>query len=111
MKKLGMFCLTAWNGDTLQLTLTNLYGTTNISVALTITNGVSLNPTNILFSLSGGQLTLSWPADHIGWQLQSNPVGLTATGSWLTVLGSTATNQMTFTPDRTRTNVFYRMLH
>jgi hypothetical protein len=72
---------------------------------------VNTNPTNILFSASGGQLTLSWPADHSGWQLQSNPVGLTATGSWFTIAGSTMTNQMSFTPDQTTTNVFYRMLY
>jgi len=72
---------------------------------------VNTTPTNILFSNSGGQLTLSWPADHIGWQLQSNPVGLTATGAWFTITGSTITNQMTFTPDQTRTNVFFRMLY
>lgn len=72
---------------------------------------VNPNPTNIVFSSSGGQLTLSWPADHIGWQLQSNSLGLTATGAWFTVSGSTATNEMILTPDRTRTNVFFRMLY
>ena len=35
------------------------------------------------------QLTLSWPADHIGWGLQSNSVGLMAPGSWFAVAGST----------------------
>jgi len=72
---------------------------------------VNSSPTNIVFSLSGGHLTLSWPADHIGWQLQSNSVGLASTGAWFTVSGSTATNQMIFTPDPTRTNVFFRMLY
>lgn len=72
---------------------------------------VNTNPTNILFSNSGGQLTLSWPADHIGWQLQSNCVGLTATAAWFTIVGSATTNQMTFTHDASKTNVFYRMLY
>lgn len=73
--------------------------------------GVNPSPTNIMFSLSGGHLTLSWPADHTGWQLQSNSIGLTATSAWFTISGSTATNQMIFTPDLTRTNVFFRMLY
>ena len=72
---------------------------------------VNPNPTNLVFSVAPGNLiTLSWPSDHIGWQLQSNSVGLTVTSSWFTVAGSTATNLITVTPDTTRTNVFYRML-
>ena len=72
---------------------------------------VNTTPTNIVISVTGNQITLSWPADHIGWQLQSNSVGLTVTGAWFTVPGSTATDQMTITTDATKTNVFYRMLY
>jgi hypothetical protein len=71
---------------------------------------VNANPTNIGFSLLGNQLTLSWPSDHIGWQLQSNSVGLAATNAWVTVAGSTATNQVIITTSASQTNVFYRML-
>ena len=67
------------------------------------------NPTNIVVSSSNGQITLSWPADHTGWQLQSNSVGLMATSAWFTVPGSTLTNQITITPVASQTNVFYRM--
>jgi hypothetical protein len=69
----------------------------------------SSTPTNLVTSFSNNQLTLSWPADHTGWQLQSNSVGLTATGSWYTVTGSPSTNQITITPDANQTNVFYRL--
>jgi len=69
-------------------------------------NGI---PTNIVTSFSNKQITLSWPADHTGWQLQSNSLGLTAPGSWFTVPGSTSTNQMTIPPNATNGNVFYRM--
>jgi hypothetical protein len=54
---------------------------------------------------------LSWPADHTGWLLQSNALGLTTTSAWFTIPGSSATDQMTFTPDATQTNVFFRMLY
>jgi hypothetical protein len=67
------------------------------------------SPTNIVVSSSNNQLTLSWPVDHTGWLLQSNSVGLMATNSWFTVPGSTATNQITITPNPNRTNVFYRL--
>jgi hypothetical protein len=72
---------------------------------------VNTTPTNIVISVTGNQITLSWPADHIGWQLQSNSVGLTATGAWFTVPGSTATDQIITTLDATKTNVFYRMYY
>jgi Concanavalin A-like lectin/glucanases superfamily/Bacterial Ig-like domain len=69
------------------------------------------NPTNLVVSVAGQQLTLSWPMDHTGWLLQSNSVGLTATGAWANVAGSTGTNQITIIPSMTQTNVFYRMLY
>jgi hypothetical protein len=70
---------------------------------------VNPNATNIVYSLTGNQLTFSWPADHTGWQLQSNSVGLAFPNDWFTVAGSTTTNQITITTDVTLTNVFYRL--
>ncbi len=67
------------------------------------------SPTNIVVSSSNNQLTFSWPADHTGWQLQSNSVGLLATNAWFPVSGSTSTNQITITPDASQSNVFYRL--
>ena len=101
----------SWDSNQLQLIVTNASGTTNISVALSVTNSVALNPTNITISTGGGQLNLSWPADHIGWFLQSNSVGITSTGMWFNVPNSSATNQVTITPDATQTNVYYRLIH
>jgi hypothetical protein len=73
--------------------------------------GVNTNPTNIVFSVgAGNQITLSWPPDHAGWQLQSNAVTLTAAGTWFPVPGSTTTNRVTITPDATKSGVFYRMV-
>jgi hypothetical protein len=79
--------------------------------SLTVGNGVNTTPTNIMTSISGNQLTLSWPADHIGWGLQtqtnSRNAGLSA--SWSDVPGSTMTNQMTFIINPANPTVFYRM--
>jgi prepilin-type processing-associated H-X9-DG protein len=73
---------------------------------------INPNPTNIVTSIAGNhQITFSWPADHTGWQLQSNSIGLTATGAWYNVSGSTTTNQVTISPDATKTNVFFRLLY
>ena len=70
------------------------------------------NPTSIaLSSIGGTNLLLSWPLDHTGWQLQSNSVGLTVTGAWTTVTGSTVTNQINIKPAANQTNVFYRLMY
>jgi len=69
------------------------------------------NQTSMTLAVTNGQTTLSWPVDHTGWLLQSNSIGLTATGAWSTVAGSTATNQVLITPNAGQTNVFYRLFY
>jgi autotransporter-associated beta strand protein len=73
-------------------------------------SSVNTNPTNMTFSVSGGTLTVTWPGDHQGWQLQSNPVSLTTT-SWFPVAGSTSVTQENMTIDHSKTNVFFRMVY
>jgi len=75
-------------------------------------NVVTFAPTNILYSVHGGQLTLSWPgAGYTGWSLQSNSVGVAASNSWFTIPGSASTNQITVPLGTGLTNVFYRMIY
>jgi hypothetical protein len=61
-------------------------------------------------SRAANQLTLAWPASQIGWELQSNSVGLAATNAWFAVPGSTNTNQLTI-PLPTNQAVFYRTVY
>lgn len=68
-------------------------------------------PTNLLFSVLGNQLKLSWPSDHIGWGVQSNSIGLADSNAWFTIPGSTTTNQISLPIGSTPTNVFYRMFY
>jgi len=75
---------------------------------------VNLNPTNITSSVSGGTLTLSWPADHTGWVLQvqtnSLAVGLNSSANaWFAVPGSSLVNTNIITMDPTTGTVFYRL--
>jgi hypothetical protein len=65
------------------------------------------NPTNIVVTASGNSLTLSWPADHIGWMLETQTNGFL--GSWTSVTGSTATNQITIPIDPVVPDAFYRL--
>jgi hypothetical protein len=72
---------------------------------------VSTTPTNLVASAANNQLTLNWPANHLGWGLQSNSVGLRATGSWFAVPGASATNQIVLPINRANSNVFYRLIY
>jgi autotransporter-associated beta strand protein len=72
---------------------------------------VNSSPTNITAAFSGNNLDLSWPADHTGWTLQTNSVGLANTNSWFPLAGSAATNHVVISVDRTQPNVFYRLVY
>jgi hypothetical protein len=78
-----------------------------------VASTVNTSPTNIVTSVTGNDLTLSWPADHIGWKLQSqtNAANVGLGTNWYDVAGSTTTNQMTFTIDPASPSVFYRMTY
>jgi len=75
--------------------------------SLVIGTGVNPVPAPIVTSVSGNQLTLSWPADHTGWTLQSQTNSLT--GTWYDVPGSTSANQIVLTINPTNRAVFFRM--
>jgi autotransporter-associated beta strand protein len=68
-----------------------------------------LAPTNIVSTLTGNQLNLSWPSNYIGWLLQSNSQNITVPGDWFTVPGSGSTDRFQVTIQPNQTNVFYRM--
>lgn len=76
---------------------------------------VNTTPTNITFSVTGGDtLDLSWPEDHTGWTLQTNAVSVANPGFWFEYpagTGSRNTNHVTYTIDRNKTNVFFRLVY
>lgn len=74
---------------------------------------VSTVPTNVVASVSGGILNLSWPLDHKGWrlQVQTNTLSAGLGTNWYDWPGSTnvtATN-VTITPGNPA--VFFRMVY
>ncbi len=76
------------------------------------TGGPPSTPTNITFSVSSGQLTLSWPSNYTGWglQTQTNAVGTAGIKTnWVTVVGATNTNQVVFPISPTNGSAYYRM--
>jgi len=63
-----------------------------VKVASVVNVPVALMPV-----VSGGNLTLSWPADQTGWtlQMQTNSLAVGLGTNWVNVAGSTTTNQVT----------------
>lgn len=83
------------------------------SVVLSLVIGVASNPTNITATVSGNVLTLTWPADHLGWLLQSQTnslnVGLTTpANTWFDLAGSDSVTTKVVTMDPASPKVFYR---
>src|SRR5258705_13613360 len=81
------------------------------SGSISVVQAFNPTPTNITMQVSGGNLTLSWPADHTGWVLQSqtNSVGTGLTTNWVNVPGSESDNQWVAPIDPGNGSVFYRL--
>jgi hypothetical protein len=78
---------------------------------LVVASGISKTPTNIMWSVSGNQLTLSWPPDHLGWILQSqtNDLSIGIAGNWSDVSGSETNTQSVIAIDPANAAVFFRL--
>jgi fibronectin-binding autotransporter adhesin len=80
---------------------------------LTAVSGVNTSATNINLSVAGGNLDVSWPADHIGWQLQvqTNSLAVGLSGNWAGWPGSTTTNQVAIPIVPANPTVFLRLVY
>lgn len=78
---------------------------------LSALSAVATNPTNITATVSGSTLTLTWPADHLGWILQSQTNGLSTglTTNWFDVAGSAANNTNVIHIVPANPTVFFRL--
>jgi hypothetical protein len=72
---------------------------------------VASNPTNITFLVSGSNLSLTWPADHLGWIAQSNSVSVANTNLWFDIPGSQTTTNLNVTINPTAPQIFFRLRH
>jgi hypothetical protein len=77
-------------------------------VSSIIVTGHSTPPT-IGYTFSSSTITLNWPANYLGWLLQSNSVSL-ASPNWSTVPGSGNATSFSITINSAKTNVFYRLV-
>ncbi|MEY4388056.1 MAG: hypothetical protein RLY20_3339 [Verrucomicrobiota bacterium] len=93
---------------------TNLLVSDGILSVATGGGGPATNPTNITSLVSGGNLTLGWPSDHLGWTLQTQTnnrnVGLVAaTNAWFDVPGSTTVTNFVIPISPAQPTVFFRL--
>jgi hypothetical protein len=97
----------------------SIAGSAGSGLGYSFANGVltvvalASNPTNILFNVSGSTLNLSWPADHLGWILQSQTNAL-STGlntNWTDVAGTSGTTSVSYGINAANPSVFYRLRH
>jgi autotransporter-associated beta strand protein len=94
----------------------NLYWTNRLAVdgTLSVLSTASTSPTNMVWSVSGTNLTFSWPADHLGWRLlmQTNHLSSGVSlnpNDWATVPGSQQTNQVSVPVNPANAVEFYRL--
>ena len=80
---------------------------------LTINSLIPTAPTNLTFSVSGGNLNLSWPTNYLGWslQVQTNGLGTGLSTNWVSVPGTESVTSTNFPAVLTNGAVFYRMFY
>ena len=88
------------NGAAVQLAVTSLFTVATNSPVLTN-------------SISGGNLNLSWPADHLGWrlQVQTNTLNVGLNSSWFTWPNSTNATAVSIPINSANPTVFFRLIY
>lgn len=106
----GAGLVTANTAGTTTITATTLDGGFVSSSVVTVTN---LPPPLLGFApADGGAVTLNWPADYRGWQLQvqTNSLNEGLGSNWFTLQNSTVTNEITIPLNPANDSVFYRLV-
>ena len=113
--KFTLFSQPVTGGDTLTVTGGGVTWSNNLvnDGSIIALSTVASYPTNISVHVSSGSLTLSWPATHLGWILQSQTNSLSSglSTNWVDVAGSSAINSTNMPVNGTLPAVFYRLRH
>jgi hypothetical protein len=72
---------------------------------------IPTDPTNLTFAVTNGQISLSWPAEYLGWSLQkqTNALNVGLSTNWETVVGTDSVTSTNFPVDEAEAT-FFRML-
>ncbi len=94
---------------------TGLIWQNNLGVdgSLTAVPAVSTTPIDITVQSGVGEMTISWPEDHIGWRLQAqtNAPGAGLSATWLDVPEATNTNEIVLPIDPASGSVYFRLVY
>ena len=85
----------------------NAYGQSTNSAQVSV-RPTSSTPAAIAAAEASAQLQISWPADHTGWQLQSQTNGLGT--NWVNVVGSAQTDLWMWPLNGTNSAMFFRLV-
>jgi autotransporter-associated beta strand protein len=105
------------NGAALQVVGANATWSNDLatdgSVTVLTVSGVSTTPVTITNVFVGGNLNLSWPADHIGWRLevQTNSLAVGLSNNWSVWPGSTTTNKVSIPVSAQNPTMFFRLVY
>lgn len=104
------------NGAALNIAGANVTWTNKLALdgsiqVLSLAAPIANYPTNISYSVSGGTLTVTWPATHLGWNLQSqtNALNKGLGTNWVTIPGTSAVTSTNLTIVPANPTVFYRL--
>jgi autotransporter-associated beta strand protein len=92
------------------VTFTNKLAVDGSITVLSVPVTVNTNRPVVSVTVSGGTMNLAWPT-NLGWRLQTNSVGLSATGSWFDYPGSTTLTNVSILINQARPQVFFRMVY
>jgi autotransporter-associated beta strand protein len=81
--------------------------------SIQVMSTVNTSRTNITFTISGGSMNLSWPADHLGWHLQAqtNSAKIGLSNNWVTIPGSDTVTSTNMPINPANGSVFYRLVY
>ena len=70
-------------------------------------------PTNITATVTGGNLTVSWPQTHLGWELevQTNSINTGLGNNWVTNTGTSSVTSTNYPINPANGTVFFRLVH
>jgi hypothetical protein len=100
--------------NTVAVKVTSADNSTNRTYTVNVTLQPNLAPAKLTNSVSGNTLTLTWPADHLGWhlQMQTNTLGAgLKTNAWLTIPGTDQITQTNVSIIKTNPTVYFRMTY
>ena len=72
---------------------------------------VSTSPPLLNAEWSAHSLQLSWPADHLGWMVQSNSVNPAVSADWYDISNTATGTNYSITVDPSQQTVFYRLVY